>query len=118
MLATFLSPCRLLVGMEVDEALAEAAAVVARGDREQARHVFRRRDGRLRRRRDRGQVRAVDDDLLNAGDVRLEFRLRPELVAEGRAVFGVGTGECELISAAGFGAAGGDAAGEGEDEAG
>src|SRR5438034_8471529 len=76
------SPCRLLVGVKVDEALAEAAAVVARGDGEQARHVLRRRDGRLRRRRDRGQVRAVDDDLLNAGDVRLEFRLRPELVAE------------------------------------
>ena len=69
---------RLLLRVKVDEALAEAAAVVAGGDAQEFRRVDRGLDGGLRRGDDRGQVVAVDDDLLHRRDAGRQSRLAAE----------------------------------------
>src|SRR5205823_10308121 len=101
----------LLVRVEVDDALAEASAVVAGGDGDEAGHIPGGGDGGLGGRDDGGEVGAVDDDFLDAGDSGGEFRLRAELVAERRTELGIGAGDHELVLAAGLRSTGGDAAG-------
>ena len=99
--------------MQIDEALAEPAAVVAGGDPEQVGGVEAGGDGRLCRGCNRRQIRAVDDDLLNAGDPVGQAGFDAGLAPQRRAVFRVGAGDAEFVLAPGLAAAGGDSAGEG-----
>jgi DME family drug/metabolite transporter len=71
----------------------------------------------LRRLGDRRQVAAVDDDLHYRLHVRRQLGLLAELAAQGRAKFGIGAGDGELVPAAGLGTAGRDAAGKRHDDA-
>src|SRR5262245_33869740 len=84
---------RLLVRMQVDEAFAEAAVVVAGGDAEKAGRVLRGGDGRLRGANDGGEIVAVDDDFHHGADAGWELRFGGRVIGKLRAEFFVCTGE-------------------------
>ena len=54
---------RLFVGMKVNEALAETAAVVAGGDTYETGRIYRGSNGRLRSMNKLAEVATIDDDL-------------------------------------------------------
>src|SRR5947207_1590625 len=92
----------LLVRVQIAKALPQAAAVVARGDFEEARGVHRGGDGGLGGAEDGVEVAAVDDDFHDRADVFGEFRFRPRILNKLRAEFFVSAGDRETVFAPRF----------------
>src|SRR5262249_47352401 len=83
---------RLSLRQEVDEAFPQRLAVVPGGDSQQARSFSRCSDGGLRCSRNGRQVAAVDDDLHDRPDARRQPRMLAKLLAQSRAILGIGAG--------------------------
>src|SRR5262245_49570432 len=107
---------RLLVWMQVDEALAQPAAVVAGRDPDEPGRVPRRNDRRLCRVAERPEVTPVDHDLHHRADALGEPGSLPETLPQRRAEAFMGAGHGESVSTPRLRAAARDAAGERHDD--
>src|SRR5689334_21390950 len=98
--------CGLAIGPEVNEAFAQAAAVIPGRDPNQAGRIDRGIDRASRRGRQAFQVMSVNNDLHDRADSLGQSALGAELFSQSRTEFGVRAGNRERIAAAGLRAAG------------